>query len=75
MAGNYYECPYCGEHLDWGEKHRCEPRTVRVVNNKLAKKAKKEEVPEIDYSKDPETIAARDACMAKIREMLKPQKN
>lgn len=66
MAGNYYECPYCGEHLDYGEKHKCEPVPIKVVNNKLAQK---ESEPKIDYSKDPETIAARDACMAKIRSL------
>lgn len=72
MAGNYYECPYCGEHLDWGEKHRCEPRTVKVVNEKLAPK---ESEPAIDYSTDPATVRAREAVMAQIRAMAAGQKN
>lgn len=72
MAGNYYECPYCGEHLDWGEKHKCEPVPVRVVNNKLAPK---ESEPAIDYSTDPATVRTREAVMAKIRAMAAGQKN
>ena len=71
---NCYTCPECGDCLDWSEaySHKCEPITVKVVNEKLAPK---ESEPAIDYSTDPATVRTREAVMAKIRAMAAGQKN
>ncbi|MBQ3432343.1 MAG: hypothetical protein IJG23_06110 [Clostridia bacterium] len=60
---NCYVCPECGEYLDWTEaaRHKCEPRTVKVVNEKLAKSE-----PEVKRA----TPAEIDSVMAQIRRLL-----